>query len=139
MAEENGCVRVVVALLSALFWTIIILFGMRFLMDGAVGPFLQSRGMSYPMNTGAYVSFYSALIVFVWSFWAFVRVKKEPEPRPIPAPPPEPVKYIYICDDCKKVVDRDARVCPFCQGRFSGEHRANHKRQKYEKVTQPRS
>src|SRR5882724_6117442 len=118
MAQESGCMRVVVALLSALFWTVITLFGVWFFMDGVVGPFLLSRGMSYPMNTGADTSLLLALVAFIWSFWAFVRVKKEPEAKLIPVPPPVPVRYGYVCDDCKKGVDREARICPFCQARF---------------------
>jgi hypothetical protein len=139
MAEESGCIRVVVALVSALFWTVITLFGVRFLMDGPVADFIRSRGGSYPINAGAFTSISLALIVFIFSFWAFVRTKKEPEPTFVPKPAPEPIRYGYVCDDCKKGVDREARVCPFCQARFVGGHRTNHPRQRYERLTEKRS
>jgi hypothetical protein len=126
MAEESGCMRVVVALLSALFWTIITLFGVRFLMDGPIAALIRGRGGSYPMNAGAFTSLSLALVVFVWSFWAFVRVQEKREPSPLPKPTPEPVRYGFVCDDCKKGVDSEARICPFCQARFSGGSRTNH-------------
>jgi rRNA maturation endonuclease Nob1 len=67
-----------------------------------------------------------------------VRSKKEPEPTPVAKPTAIPVKYVYVCDDCKERVDKEARVCPFCQARFTGGIRRNNERQRNERLTQTR-
>lgn len=120
MGEQNGCGRVALAFVKALVCAVIALYGTLFLM-----------GNEFP---SALVANVAGLVVFFGCWWAFARVEKEPPPPP----PPEPVQYGYVCDDCKKGVDQEAKVCPFCQARFSGGSRRNNARQRNEKLTKPR-
>jgi hypothetical protein len=131
MANENeGCGKVGGALLTATFFAglsfIATLVALQAVINGSV---IGNREKA--------IMWLVAGVVFVLTLiW-----RMAPEPAPPPPPPqpaPEPVQYSYICDDCKKGVDSEARICPFCQARFSGGHRRNEERQRNEKLTKPR-
>lgn len=132
MAENNtGCG----ALISATFFGGILFFVSRLASDNVLKSILLNRGMSYPSNTGVWISFAVGFITFIL---VLVACLPKPAPPPAPVKPPELPVYPSVCADCKRHVDSEARVCPFCQAIFTGEVVQNHGRQWQEKHARPR-
>jgi len=129
--ESEGCGKVFGALITATFFAGLSLFATAIVLQavGGNGSLIGNREKA--------IMWLVAGVVFVLTLiW-----RMAPEPAPPPPPPqpaPEPVRYGYVCDDCKKGVDSEAKICPFCQARFSGGRRRNDERQRNEKLTKPR-